>query len=94
MITMYRNSYQITEDILSSVQDMGKEGAKITTIMRQSNLPHGRMSKFIDKLIGGELINKIETKGKYTFIITPKGRVFLEKYRKLSHLTESFGLEM
>jgi predicted transcriptional regulator len=91
---MYRNSFQITEDILASVQDKGVEGAKITTIMRQSNLPHGRMTKFIEKLTGGGLINKIETKGKHTFIITPKGRVYLEKYRRISHLTESFGLEL
>jgi len=94
MVLMYRNSQQITEEILSSITEAGQEGVIITKIMRKSNLPYSRMNIFIKKLIGGELINKIETKGKVTFIITDKGRIYLDEYRKFSNIAESFGLDM
>lgn len=87
---MYRNTYQIMGDILESTQ----EEIKITKLMQKTNLPHGRMNKFIDKLCGSGMINKIEVKGKHTFIITEKGRMYLANYKRLSNFTQSFGLEI
>jgi len=45
-------------------------------------------------LTGAGLINKIEYDGKNTFVITPKGRQYLESYEKFSDFSESFGLEL
>ena len=90
----YRNSMKITECILQTVQDVGVDGAKISKLMQKSNLPHGRRSVFMEKLIGNGLINKIETEGKNTFIITQKGRICLEEYSKFSEIAENFGLEL
>ena len=39
-------------------------------------------------------INKIQFDGKHTFVITPKGRQYLESYQKFSSIAESFGLEL
>jgi len=91
---MYRNSYQITESILVNVADHGIEGVHITPLIRKSNLSYNRLIGFIKKLTQSNLINKIETDGKVTFIITDKGRVYLEEYRKFSNMAENFGLEL
>lgn len=87
---MYRNTYQILGNILESTY----EEIPITKLMQKTNLPHNRINKFIDKLLGVELINKIEVRGKQTFIITPKGRVYLEQYKKFNDFVQNFGLEI
>ena len=52
------------------------------------------MVGFISKLTQSNLINKIETNGKITFIITEKGKIYLDEYKKFSNLAGSFGLEL
>ena len=91
---VYRNSYQITESILDSVAYSGKEGVTITPLIRKSNLSYNRITSFINKLTQSNLINKIETNGKITFILTEKGRIYLDEYKKFSNIAENFGLEL
>jgi predicted transcriptional regulator len=93
-LLVYRNSYQITEDILDNVAYSGIEGVSITPLLRSSNLSHKRLIEFISKLTQSNLINKIETNGKITFIITEKGKIYLDEYKKFSNLAGSFGLEL
>ncbi len=89
---MYRNSYQITEDILDNLTKTN--GTQVTTLVRQSNLSYSRLISFVSKLTQSGLINKVEVKGKNIFIITEKGRVYLQEYKKFSTIAESFGLEL
>ncbi len=89
---MYRNSYQITEDILDNLTKTN--GTQVTTLVRQSNLSYSRLISFVSKLTQSGLINKVEVKGKNIFIITEKGRVYLQEYKKFSTISESFGLEL
>jgi predicted transcriptional regulator len=91
---MYRNSYQITEDILDVVSYSGMQGVSITPLIRKSNLSHKRMLGFIGKLTQSNLVNKIEINGKTTFIITEKGRIYLDEYKKFSNMANNFGLEL
>ena len=35
-----------------------------------------------------------EFDGKNTFVITPKGQLFLEEYQRFSDMAEAYGLEM
>ncbi len=93
MIT-YRNSTQIVADLLTATEQSGQEGIKITPLLEKANLSHSRLTKFVENLTGSGLINKIEYNGKNTFIITPKGRQYLESYEKFSDFSESFGLEL
>ncbi|MFQ5573073.1 MAG: winged helix-turn-helix domain-containing protein [Nitrosopumilaceae archaeon] len=93
MVT-YRNSTQIVADLLTTTQQYGQEGIKITHLLRKGNLSHSRLAKFIENLTGAGLINKIEYDGKNTFVITPKGRQYLESYEKFSDFSESFGLDL
>lgn len=94
MLYMYRNSYQITEDILDTVSYSGNQGIPITPLIRKSNLSHKRMIGFMNKLTQSNLVNKIDSDGKTTFVITEKGRLYLEEYKKFSNIAENFGLEL
>jgi len=93
MVT-YRNSTQIVADLLTTTEQYGQEGIKITHLLTKANLSHSRVAKFVENLTGAGLINKIEYDGKNTFVITPKGRQYLESYEKFSDIATSFGLEM
>ena len=63
-----------------------------TKLLRKSNLPHSRFKVFMRKLTSNDLINKIECDGKNIFIITEKGRLYLEEFKKFQHILDSFGL--
>jgi predicted transcriptional regulator len=91
---MNRSKQQITEDILETVMNSGQEGISITPLLRQSNLPFSRATWFINKLTQNSLINKIDVKEKNVFIITERGRVYLEEYKKWNDISQSFGLDL
>jgi len=93
MVT-YRDSSQIVADLLTTTEQFGQEGIKITHLLRKANLSHSRLTKFVENLTWAGLINKIEYDGKSTFVITPKGRQYLESYKKFLDFSESFGLEL
>ena len=93
MVT-YRTSMQIVADLLTATEQSGQEGIKTTSLLTKANLSHSRLGKFLENLTGAGLINKIEFDGKHTFVLTPKGRQYLESYQKFSDIAESFGLEL
>ncbi len=90
----YRTSMQIVADLLIVTDQSGQEGIKTTSLLTKANLSHSRLSKFLENLTGAGLITKIEFDGKNSFVITPKGRQYLESYKRFSDLAESFGLEL
>ena len=90
----YRTSMQIVADLLTVTQLSGQEGIKTTSLLTKANLSHSRLSKFLNNLTGAGLINKIEYDGKNTFVITSKGRQYLDSYANSSSIAESFGLEL
>ncbi len=90
----YRKSTQIVADLLIATKQSGQEGIKTTHLLSKANLPHSRLIKLVENLTGSGLINKIEFDGKNTFVITQKGRQYLESYEKFANFAESFGLEI
>lgn len=90
----YRTSMQIVGDLLTATEQSGQDGIKTTTLLSKANLPHSRLSKFVSNLTGAGLINKIEFDGKHAFVITQRGRQYLETYEKFSNVAQSFGLEL
>lgn len=93
MVT-YRTSMQIVGDILVSTEQFGQQGIKTTELLTKANLSHSRLSKFIENLTGAGLISKSEHDVRNIFIITSKGRQYLESYKKFASIVESFGLEL
>jgi len=94
LMVVYRTSMQIVADLLVATDQCGQEGIKTTSLLSKANLSHSRLEKFVSNLTGAGLVNKIEYDGKNVFVITPKGRQYLEQYQKFSDVAESFGLEM
>ena len=90
----YRTSMQIVGDLLTATEQSGQEGIKTTNLLTKANLSHSRLSKFLSNLTGAGLINKIEFDGKNTFVITQRGRAYLETYVKFADVAQSFGLEL
>lgn len=93
-MVVYRSSMQIVADLLTATDQCGQEGIKTTSLLTKANLSHSRLSKFIENLTGAGLINRIEYDGKNVFVITPKGRQYLDSYKQFSTLAETFGLEL
>ena len=94
-MTHYRNSTQIVCDLLVATKECGCEGIKTTALLSKSNLNHGRMQTFLSTLTGSGLVNQIKFDGSgNTFVITPKGQLFLEEYQRFSDMAEAYGLEM
>ena len=89
-----RSSTQIICDVLVATKECGQEGIRTTTLLSRSNLSHSRLEKFVGNLTGAGLVNKIEYDGRNVFVITPKGKQYLEQYQKFADVAESFGLEM
>ena len=81
-------------DLLVATDESGLQGIKTTSLLTKANLSHSRLEKIVKNLTGAGLVNKIEYDGKNAFVITPKGRQYLEQYKKFSDVAESFGLEM
>lgn len=90
----YRTSMQIVADLLTAAEQSGQQGIKTTSLLTKANLSHSRLSKFLENLTGSGLINKIEFDNKNTFVITEKGRQYLQSYAKFAGIAESFGLEL
>ena len=85
---------QIVADLLTVTEQSGQEGIKTTSLLTKANLSHSRLSKFLENLTGSGLVTRIEFDGKNTFVITEKGKQYLESYVKFSNIAESFGLEL
>jgi predicted transcriptional regulator len=85
---------QIVGDLLIATEQSGQDGIKTTSLLSKANLSYSRLSKFLSNLTGAGLINKIEFDGKNAFVITPKGRQYLESYEKFANVAQSFGLEL
>lgn len=85
---------QIVADLLVATDQCGQEGIKVTSLLTKANLSHSRLAKFIENLAGAGLINKIEFDGKNTFVITPKGKQYLDSYKRFQDLAGSFGLDL
>ncbi len=85
---------QIVKDLLTVTEESGLSGINVTSLLTKANLSHSRLSRFLDNLTGAGLMNKIEYDGKNTFVITPKGRQYLETYERFQNLADSFGLDL
>jgi len=71
-----RNDLDICADILGVAQN----GARKTHIVYQTNLNFNILKKYLDRLIGDDLIEKTEN---HHYLTTEKGVEFLKRYREL-----------
>ena len=90
-MTRYRNSTQIICDLLVATRECGREGIKTTALLSKSNLSHSRLKNFVSRLTSSGLM---DVKFGKNYVITEKGIIFLEEYKRFYEFAGSFGLEM
>ena len=93
-MTNYRNTTQILSDVLLITDSGDRRGVAVTKLCHKANISHGRLKKLLGKLTETGLINEIEYDGKHTFVVTPRGKMFLEQYQQFADFAESYGVEM
>ena len=86
----YRSQQQIYADLLEASQ----ANIITTKLLSKTNLPHTRFKGYIRKLAGAGLMVEMVSDGKHMFVITDKGRLFLEEYKRFYNVAETFGLEI
>ena len=78
----------------SVTEQSGASGINVTSLLTKANLSHSRLGKFLENLTGAGLMNRIEFDGKQAYVITPKGKQYLESYNTFQTLADSFGLDL
>lgn len=89
----YRTSIKIVGDILAYAEESG-EGIRASSLHTKANLSSLRLSKFVNDLTGAGLIATKKIDKKNAFMITSKGREYLESYKRFISIAELYGLEL
>lgn len=90
-MTSKRGKPEIVFDILSAVRDSGGK-IKPTRLLYKSNLSHARLKLYLESLAKQELLLMERTEEKNMIVLTQKGYHFLDEYRKMKDLIDSFGI--
>lgn len=88
----YRSEMGIISDVLGVIMDSGKQGAIISSIVRNANLSHYVALEKCQKLVGFELVESVIDDKNRTFVITGKGMLFFHEMRKFIELVESIKI--
>ncbi len=75
---LHRNRLRIVADMLK----IAEKGARKTRIMYLGNLSYELLEKYLDALLASSLI-EMQSRSSKTYVVTEKGRRFLEYYYKL-----------
>ena len=86
----YRSQQQICVDLLEASQSNIHQAQ----LLSKANLPLSRFKDYIRKLAGAGLMVEIVSDGKHVFVISDKGRFFLQEYKRFYNIAEAFGLEL
>ena len=73
----YRSRLEIIRDVLGVADGAGDSGSKKTHIMYGANLSYKLLTKYLDEVLSAGLVCEDES----CYVITEKGREFLEVYR-------------
>lgn len=83
---MNRNNIHLLSIVLENTQsEIGT-----TKLLQKTNTNHSRLKFLVEKLTTANLIVSFENK----HVITEKGRIVLESWKKFNDLAETFGLEI
>jgi predicted transcriptional regulator len=91
MVKDYRSKARIYADSLSSVAS--QVYAKPTKIMLDANLSYDRLSRYLDTLVEGGLLKRIEG-GERLYVITENGRKYLAEFKRFEEFAAAFGLRI
>jgi predicted transcriptional regulator len=78
--------YRKKLDIIADMLTVASSGAKKTQIMYQANLSHRLLKKYLE-VIGKAYLLSFKRKQRH-YVLTPKGKQFLEVYKEYSKRTK------
>ena len=90
-MTSKRGKPEIIFDILAAVQENSGK-IKPTRLLYKSNLSHARLKLYLESLMKQELLALDSSGEKKLIILTQKGYNFLNEYRKMKEIIQSFGI--
>ncbi len=89
----YRNTLQIIGDILEVAHEQGQEGANASRMLTKANLSYKTYQGFITKLLQTGLLDMIVLNDySRAYVLTEKGRHYLNRYEEFASVASSFGL--
>lgn len=91
---VYRNSVMIVGDVLRIADESGMSGVNLTSLLRKANLSYVRLSSVATRLMQAGLIDEQVQEGQRIYVITSRGRDYLQKYQQFTAAVESFGLKL
>ena len=91
---VYRNSVKIVGDVLRIAEESGVTGVNLTALLRKANLSYGRLSSVAGRLMQAGLIDEQVSEGQRIYVITSRGRDYLQKYQQFAEVADSFGLKL
>jgi len=87
-----RTKADILFDILRIVQQNDGK-AKTTKILYGANLSYSRLKQHVNYLIENGFLQKVQKEATY-FVITDKGLLFINEFRKVKRFSEAFGISI
>ena len=95
-MTEHRTQIKIVGEILdTAMQEIDEqEGTTVTHIIRNANVPHGRLSTILSNLVSQGLLEQVNSKRSYRYKISPSGREFLVAYKTFREFSVDFGLSI
>jgi predicted transcriptional regulator len=87
-----RSRCRIFADILASIQS--EERTKITHVIHDANLPHGRLMDYLVKMERSRLIEIVKDGVETYYTITEKGKKYLVEFKKFQEFGDVFGVEI
>jgi predicted transcriptional regulator len=89
----YRSKAGIKTDILRVIKrERGRCGP--TRILYGANLSHDRLMKYLNHLKELELIEEVKENDKTFYVLTDKGREFLNEFSHIERFAEAFGITL
>jgi len=89
-----RTTEQIVADLLLATKESGPSGISPTSLLKKANVSHPRLRRLTAALVGAGLMLKAQAGARHAFVITAKGRHYLELHVEYHNMVESFGLEL
>jgi len=87
-----RSTLKIYLDILVTVRDEGR--AKPTHVLQKANLAYDRLNKYLQELVGKQLLDERQEEDSRYYVITPKGLEFIDNVRKAEAFVKGFGIAL
>ena len=81
--------------MMRAIQSEGEDGAGPTKILYAANLSHDRLTQYLEELVSKELIQEAdENESNKSYLLTEKGREFLNEYKKIERFSQAFGIDV